>query len=101
MVVQWTTGLADTVLAETTILADKSYEKTTVLEENEPVLFTGLEDTTALKDKKGLTVFSAKPVVHCTAFVFNLFTKTRKKSFVRAYKFKKVSEVWLEWHNSG
>ena len=32
-------------------------EKTTVLEENEPVLFTGLEDTTALEDKKGLTVF--------------------------------------------
>ena len=45
--IQWTTGLADTVLAETTILADKLYEKTTVLEENEPVLFTGLEDTTA------------------------------------------------------
>ena len=38
---------------------------TTVLEENEPVLFTGLEDTTALEDKKGLTVFSAKSVVHC------------------------------------
>ena len=27
-------------------------QKTTVLEENEPVLFTGLEDTTALEDKK-------------------------------------------------
>ena len=41
-------------------------QKTTFLEENEPVLFTGLEDTTALEDKKGLTVFSAKPVVHCS-----------------------------------
>ena len=41
-------------------------QKTTILEENEPVLFTGLEDTTALEDKKGLTVFSAKPVVDCT-----------------------------------
>ena len=40
-------------------------QKKTVLEENEPVLFTGLEDTTALEDKKCLTVFSAKPVVHC------------------------------------
>ena len=27
MYVQWTTGLADTVLAETTILADKLYKK--------------------------------------------------------------------------
>ena len=47
-----------------TILADKLYGNT-VLEENEPVLFTGLEDTTALEDKKVLTVFSAKPVAHC------------------------------------
>ena len=37
-------------------------QKKTVLEENEPFLFTGLEDTTALEDKKGLTVFSAKSV---------------------------------------
>ena len=27
------------------------------------MLITGFEDTTALEDKKGLTVFSAKPVV--------------------------------------
>ena len=44
--------------------------KYTVLEENKLVLFTAFEDTTALEDKKGLTVFSAKPVVHCTMISF-------------------------------
>ena len=41
----------------TTGLADKLSEKTTFLKENQLVLFTGFEDTTALEDKKGLTVF--------------------------------------------
>ena len=68
--IQSTTGLADMGLAETTVLAEKISEKTTVLEENKLVLFTGFEDTTALEDKKGLTVFSAKPVVHCTFLIF-------------------------------
>ena len=45
----------------------KNIRKKTVLEENKLVLFTGFEDTTALEDKKGLTVFSAKPVVHCSS----------------------------------
>ena len=40
-----------------TILEDKLSEKTTVLEAIELGLFTGFEDTTALKDKKSLTVF--------------------------------------------
>ena len=41
----------------------------TVLEEIELGLFTCFEDTTALEDKKGLTVFSAKSVVDCTYFL--------------------------------
>ena len=45
-----------TAITETTI-EDKLSEKTTVLEEIELGLFTGFEDTTALKDKKSLTVF--------------------------------------------
>ena len=32
------------------------------------LLFTGFEDTTALQDKKGLTIFSAKLVVDCTTY---------------------------------
>ena len=51
--IQATTGLADTVLAETTVLGT-----------NQLVLFTGLEDT--LKVKKGVTVCPAKTVVDCT-----------------------------------
>ena len=39
--------------------------KKTILEENELILFTGFEDTTALEHKKGLTGFSAKPVIDC------------------------------------
>ena len=39
--------------------------KTTILKEKQLVLFTGFEDMTALEDKKGRTVFSAKPVVDC------------------------------------
>ena len=54
----------------------KKFQKTTVLEENKLVLFSGFEDTTALEDKKGLTVFSAKPVVHCICedLLINLLT---------------------------
>ena len=44
-------------------MEDKLSEKTTVLEEIELGLFTGFEDTTALEDKKGQTVFSAKAFV--------------------------------------
>ena len=45
---------------------DKLSKKTTVLEEIELDLFIGFEDTTALEDKKSLTVFSAIAVVGCT-----------------------------------
>ena len=69
--VQSTNGLADTVSAETTVLAKQISEKTTVLEENKLVLFAGFEDTTALEDKKGLTIFSAIAVVCCTRFLQN------------------------------
>ena len=48
-----------------TTLKDKLSEKTTILEEIELGLFTGFEDTTALEDKKSLTVFSAIAVVGC------------------------------------
>ena len=51
IVLQATTGLADTVLA------DKLSKKRTVLEEKLLVLYTGFEDTTAWEDKIGLTVF--------------------------------------------
>ena len=44
-------------------IEDKLSEKTAALGEIELGLFTGFDDTTALEDKKGLTVFSAKPVV--------------------------------------
>ena len=46
-----------------TTIEDRLSEKTTVLEEIELDLFTGFEDTTALEDKKSLTVFSAIAVV--------------------------------------
>ena len=65
-VVQRTTAIAATTIAETTTIEDKLSEKTTVLEEIELGLFTGFEDTTALEDKKSLTVFSAIAVVCCT-----------------------------------
>ena len=48
-----------------TTIEDKLSEKTTILEEIELGLFTGFEDTTALEDKKSLTVFSAIAVVCC------------------------------------
>ena len=52
IVLQATTGLADTVLA------DKLSKKRTVLEEKLLVLFMlFLEDTTAWEEKMGLTVF--------------------------------------------
>ena len=53
------TGSADTVLADTTGSADQMSKKATILEENLLAVFTGFEDTTALEDKKDLTVFSA------------------------------------------
>jgi len=46
---QATTGLADTVVAETAGLADK---KMPILEGKWLVLFPGFEDTTALENKK-------------------------------------------------
>ena len=55
--IQQTTAIAETTIAETTTIEDKLSEKTTVLEEIELGLFTGFEDTTALEDKKSLTVF--------------------------------------------
>ena len=64
-VIQQTTAIAETTIAETTTIEDKLSEKTTVLEEIELGLFTGFEDTTALEDKKSLTVFSAIVVVGC------------------------------------
>ena len=63
--IQQTTAIAATTIAETTTIEDKLSEKTTVLEEIELGLFTGFEDTTALEDKKSLTVFSAIAVVCC------------------------------------
>ena len=54
---QQTIAIAETTIAETTTIEDKLSEKTTVLEEIELDLFTGFEDTTALEDKKSLTVF--------------------------------------------
>ena len=56
-IVQQTTAIAETTKAETTTIEDKLSEKLTVLEEIELGLFTGFEDTTALEDKKSLTVF--------------------------------------------
>ena len=63
--VQQTTAIAETTIAETTTIEDKLPEKTTILEEIELGLFTGFEDMTALEDKKSLTVFSAIAVVWC------------------------------------
>ena len=63
------TTIAETTIAETTTIEDKLSEKTTVLEEIELRLFNGFEDTTALEDKKSLTVFSAIAVVYCTVFI--------------------------------
>ena len=62
--VQHPTAIAETTIAETTTIEDKS-EKTTVLEEIELDLFTAFENTTALEDKKSLTIFSAIAVVAC------------------------------------
>ena len=66
LTVQQTTAIAETTIAETTTIEDKLSEKTTILEEIELGLFTDFEDTTALEDKKSLTVFSAIEVVGCT-----------------------------------
>ena len=63
--IQHPTAIAETTIAELTTIEDKLSEKTTVLEEIELGLFTGFEDTTALEDKKSLTVFSAIAVVCC------------------------------------
>ena len=38
-------------------IEDQLFEQTIVLEEIEPGLFTSFEDTTAIQDKKSLTVF--------------------------------------------
>ena len=65
MIIQHPTAVAATTKAETTTIEDKLSGKTTVLEEIELGLFTGFEDTTALEDKKSLTVFSAKALVCC------------------------------------
>ena len=46
-----------TATAETIIIEDKLSEELTVLEEIELSLFTGFEDTSALEDKKSLTVW--------------------------------------------
>ena len=54
-----------TTIAGTTIGGQIIQKKTTILEEIELCLFTGFEDTTALEDKKSLTVFSAIAVVCC------------------------------------
>ena len=70
--------IAETTIAETTTIEDKLSEKTTVLEEIELGLFTGFEDTTALEDKKSLTVFSAIAVVGCiidALYNFEEYTK--------------------------
>ena len=66
IIIQHPTAIAETTIAETTTIEDKLSEKTTVLEEIKLDLFTGFEDTTALEDKKCLTVFSATAVVCCT-----------------------------------
>ena len=50
-------GIRETVLAETSGFADKLSGKMPILEEKWLVLFTGFEDTTALEDKKGVTVY--------------------------------------------
>ena len=64
-IVQQTTAIAETTIAETTTIEHKISEKPTILEEIELGLFTGFEDTTTLEDKKSLTVFSAIAVVDC------------------------------------
>ena len=56
-IVQHPTAIAETTIAETTAIEDILSHKTTVLEEIELSLFTGFEETTALEDKKSLTVF--------------------------------------------
>ena len=55
--IQHLTAIAETTIAETTTVEDKLSEKTSLLKEIELGLFTGFEDTTALEDKKSLTVF--------------------------------------------
>ena len=66
--VQKTTARAETTISETTTIEEKLSEKTTVLEEIELDLFTGFQYTTALEDKKSLTVFSAIAVVGWIGF---------------------------------
>ena len=64
---QATTGLVDTVLADTTGLTDKLSKKHHFRGERKLVLFPGFADMTALEDQKSMTVFfSTKPVVDCT-----------------------------------
>ena len=67
--VQQTIAIAATTIAETTI-EDKLPEKMTFLEEIELSLITGFEETTALEDKKSLTVVSAIAVVCCRVTFF-------------------------------
>ena len=58
LLIQATTGLADTVLAETAGLAVKLSKKNNHYRGKLASLFTGFEDTTCLEDKKDLTIFS-------------------------------------------
>ena len=58
--VQQTTAIAATNIAETTTTEDKLSEKPTFLEEIELRLFNGFEDTTALEDKKSFFRYSGR-----------------------------------------
>ena len=69
--VQHPTAIAETTITELTTIEDKLSEKTTVLEEIQLDLFNGFEDTTALEDKKNLTVFSALAVVGCISYSYS------------------------------
>ena len=69
--IQHPTAIAETTIAETTTIEDKLSEKTTVLEEIQLDLLTGFEDTTALEDKKNLTVFSALAVVGYISYSYS------------------------------
>ena len=81
--IQQTTAIAETTIAETTTIKDKFFEKKTVLEENELGLFTGFEDTIASEDKKGLTVFSAIAVVCCNLSRISVHNKYIIGSFAQ------------------
>ena len=59
-------NIAETIIAVTTTIEDNLSHKTNVLYEIELGLITIFEDTTALEDKRSLTVFSAIAVVCCT-----------------------------------